>query len=83
MVNIGDVARVAGVSRSTASYALSGRRQDAIALMDRLTGFANDIGLLAEEYDVEHGRQMGNYPQAFSHLTLVRAADAIRKTGPA
>jgi GH15 family glucan-1,4-alpha-glucosidase len=42
-----------------------------------LNGRANDLGLLAEEYDVERGRQLGNFPQAFSHLTLIGAAYAI------
>jgi len=58
-------------------YARTGRRDEAIALMDRLTGFASDVGLLSEEYDVHRGRQMGNYPQAFSHLALVQAAAVI------
>jgi GH15 family glucan-1,4-alpha-glucosidase len=62
-------------------YARSGRHNDAIALMDRLVGFASDLGLLSEEYDVASGRQVGNYPQALSHLALVRAADAIAETG--
>jgi len=60
-------------------YAASGRVDDATALMDRLCGFANDVGLLSEEYDVGGARQAGNTPQALSHLTLVRAADAIAK----
>ncbi|GGE86165.1 glycoside hydrolase family 15 protein [Mycetocola zhadangensis] len=59
-------------------YAASGRVADARALMDRLVGFANDVGLLSEEYDVTSGRQAGNTPQAFSHLALVLAAKAIR-----
>jgi GH15 family glucan-1,4-alpha-glucosidase len=58
-------------------YAHSGRIDDATALMDRLVSFANDVGLLSEEYDVKGGRHVGNTPQAFSHLALVRAADAI------
>jgi GH15 family glucan-1,4-alpha-glucosidase len=58
-------------------YAKSGRLPDATALMDRLVGFSNDVGLLSEEYDVADARQAGNTPQAFSHLSLVRAADAI------
>lgn len=58
-------------------YARSGRVADARELMDRLVGLANDVGLLAEEYDVAGARQVGNMPQAFSHLALVRAADAI------
>jgi hypothetical protein len=41
------------------------------------TGLANDLGLLAEEYDVGPGRQAGNFPQAFSHLALILAARAI------
>ncbi|WP_309709525.1 glycoside hydrolase family 15 protein [Pseudolysinimonas sp.] len=69
-------------------YARSGRLTDAHRLMDRLVGLANDVGLLSEEYDTEHRRHVGNTPQAFSHLALVRAADAITRatvltdTGP-
>lgn len=59
-------------------YAWSGREADAADLMDRLVGLVNDVGLLAEEYDTVGERQMGNFPQAFSHLALVRAADAFR-----
>lgn len=58
-------------------YAASGRLDEANALMARLVGLANDVGLLSEEYDVEGQRHAGNTPQAFSHLTLVRAADAL------
>jgi GH15 family glucan-1,4-alpha-glucosidase len=58
-------------------YAHSGRLDEARDLMDRLVGFANDLGLLSEEYNVTDSRQAGNTPQALTHLTLVRAADAI------
>jgi GH15 family glucan-1,4-alpha-glucosidase len=58
-------------------YARSGRLEDAVRLMDRLVSFANDVGMLSEEYDVEGRSQAGNTPQALTHLTLVRAADAI------
>lgn len=58
-------------------YARSGRVDDARELMDRLVGCANDVGLLAEMYDVPGQRQAGNTPQALSHLALVRAADAL------
>jgi len=58
-------------------YAASGRHEEATALMDRLVGFVNDVGLLSEQYDVTTGHQAGNTPQALSHLALVRAADAI------
>lgn len=60
-------------------YAASGRVDDAIELMDRLVGFANDVGMLSEEYDPVGGRQIGNTPQALTHLTLVRAASAISR----
>lgn len=62
-------------------YATSGRVPEAEALMARLCGFANDLGLLSEEYDPIAGRQVGNVPQAFSHLALVRAADALAGIG--
>jgi GH15 family glucan-1,4-alpha-glucosidase len=58
-------------------YAHSDRLEDAHALMDRLVSFASELGLLSEEYDVATGRQVGNMPQALSHLALVRAADAL------
>lgn len=58
-------------------YARSGRLDDATELMDRLVALCNDVGLLSEEYDVKARRHAGNTPQAFSHLALVRAADAI------
>jgi GH15 family glucan-1,4-alpha-glucosidase len=59
------------------ALALNGRDGEARALFERLVGLANDLGLLAEEYDVKRGRQVGNFPQAFSHLTLIGAAHAI------
>jgi len=56
----------------------AGRREDAMALMDRLVGLCNDVGLLSEEYDADHDRMAGNFPQAFSHLGLVQAALSLR-----
>ncbi len=56
------------------AYAFSGRFDDARALMDRVVGLANDVGLLSEEYDPVNERMVGNFPQAFSHLALVGAA---------
>jgi len=53
---------------------LTGRRREAEEMFDRLVGLANDVGLLAEEYDVRSGRFTGNFPQAFSHLALVSSA---------
>lgn len=63
-------------------YAMSGRVDDAKALMDKLVGVASPLGLLAEEYSTEYRRLAGNYPQAFSHLGLIRAADAIAGKNP-
>jgi len=60
-------------------YAASNRLEEAKALMRRLTSFANDVGLLSEQVDPVRRAHMGNTPQALSHLTLVRAADAIAK----
>jgi GH15 family glucan-1,4-alpha-glucosidase len=53
---------------------LIGRTDDARALFTRLLGLRNDLGLLAEEYDARAARQVGNFPQAFSHVSLVNAA---------
>ncbi len=56
------------------AYAAAGRTDDAHALFDRLVALCNDVGLLSEEYDARIGRMVGNFQQAFSHLTLVQAA---------
>ncbi len=51
-----------------------GRHDEATELFQRLVGLANDVGLMAEEYDPAAMRQTGNTPQAFSHLALINAA---------
>ncbi|CAA9273451.1 MAG: Glucoamylase [uncultured Acetobacteraceae bacterium] len=56
---------------------LDGRGAEARALFERLLALSNDVGLLAEEYDERAGRQVGNFPQAFSHVALVNAALAL------
>jgi GH15 family glucan-1,4-alpha-glucosidase len=53
---------------------LIGRQDEARELFDRLAALANDVGLLAEEYDPRLGRQVGNFPQAFTHVGLVNTA---------
>ena len=60
---------------------LNGRPDEARALFERLLDLRNDVGLLAEEYDVDRRRQVGNFPQAFSHLALIEAARAITTAG--
>jgi GH15 family glucan-1,4-alpha-glucosidase len=56
------------------AYELCGRHEEARALFARLLAVRNDLGLLAEEYDVGRRRQVGNFPQAFSHVALVNTA---------
>ncbi len=53
---------------------LIGRADDARSLFDRLLSLRNDLGLMAEEYDPVLGRMVGNFPQAFSHVSLVNSA---------
>jgi alpha,alpha-trehalase len=54
--------------------ALAGEVDRAQALFDQLAGYANDLGLLAEEIDTANGEQLGNFPQAFSHIGLITSA---------
>jgi len=56
------------------NYAQQGRMDEAHALLERLLGLRNDLGLLAEEYDPQARRQIGNFPQAFSHVALIGSA---------
>ena len=53
---------------------LIGRSQDATTLFEHLLGLANELGLLAEEYDTRAQRLVGNFPQAFSHVALINSA---------
>jgi len=65
------------------NLALQGRRDEARAMFERLVATANDVGLLAEEYDPGAGRLMGNFPQALSHFSLVNTAFNLAGAGPA
>jgi GH15 family glucan-1,4-alpha-glucosidase len=66
------------------NYILQGRYADARAMFERLLDLRNDVGLLAEEYDPRARRQVGNFPQAFSHVALINTAHNLtRAYGPA
>ncbi|MGI5324129.1 glycoside hydrolase family 15 protein [Actinomadura nitritigenes] len=60
-----------------------GRRAEATELFERLLGLRNDLGLLSEEYDTAAGRQVGNTPQAYSHVGLVNTARHLSGTAAA
>jgi len=59
------------------NYLLQGRIEEARTLFERLLELCNDVGLLAEEYDPAAKRQLGNFPQAFSHVSLVNTASNL------
>ena len=66
------------------NLALMGRVDEGRALFERLLGVANDVGLLSEEYDPVAKRQLGNFPQAFTHVALVNSGcNLSRLAGPA
>jgi GH15 family glucan-1,4-alpha-glucosidase len=56
------------------AYVLAGELGKAQAIFDRVVAIANDVGLLAEEYDSGAGRQTGNFPQALTHIALINTA---------
>jgi GH15 family glucan-1,4-alpha-glucosidase len=61
-----------------------GRLEEAERLFEQLLTFRNDLGLLAEEYDPRLGRQLGNFPQGFSHIALINTAHNLSsRLGPA
>jgi GH15 family glucan-1,4-alpha-glucosidase len=60
---------------------LDGQVDEGRRLFEYLLSLGNDVGLLAEEYDVEAGRQLGNFPQAYSHLALVNSALHLQEAG--
>ena len=61
------------------NLALAGRTDEAVEGFERLLALRNELGLLAEQYDVEAGRQVGNFPQAFSHLGLIDTAMLLER----
>jgi GH15 family glucan-1,4-alpha-glucosidase len=63
------------------AYIMQGRLDDAHRLFDRLLSLRNDLGLLAEEYDVARKRLVGNFPQGFSHIGLVNTAYNLSAAG--
>src|SRR5690625_352725 len=66
------------------AYVMQGRVEEATGLFERLLALRNDLGLLAEEYDPVDRRQLGNFPQGFSHIGLVNTAcNLVDAHGPA
>lgn len=65
------------------NYVLQDRYEEGRALFERLLALRNDVGLLAEEYDPLEQRQLGNFPQAFSHFALINTARNLTGAGPA
>jgi GH15 family glucan-1,4-alpha-glucosidase len=67
------------------AYVLTGEIEKAQELFDRVVKVANDLGLLAEEFDTGAGRQTGNFPQALTHIALINTAhnlsDAMKTSG--
>jgi GH15 family glucan-1,4-alpha-glucosidase len=63
-----------------AVLAQQGRREEAVELYERLLSLRNDLGLISEEYDPERKRLVGNFPQAFTHLTLVETGFTLSRT---
>lgn len=63
------------------NLALIGRRDDAVRLFERILDARSDVGLLAESYDVDARRLVGNYPQAFSHVGLINTARNLSQSG--
>jgi GH15 family glucan-1,4-alpha-glucosidase len=61
----------------TDALCTTGRTEEAREMFERLLELRNDVGLLSEEYDPVAGRQLGNFPQAFSHIGLVHTALAL------
>ncbi len=62
-------------------YVMQGRLAEAEAIFERVLAIRNDLGLLAEEFDPRLGRQLGNFPQAFSHIGLVNTARNLSASG--
>jgi GH15 family glucan-1,4-alpha-glucosidase len=56
------------------ALATTGHREEATEVFERVLEIRNDLGLLSEQWDPDAGRQLGNAPQAFSHIALVETA---------
>jgi GH15 family glucan-1,4-alpha-glucosidase len=63
----------------SAVLAQQGRHDEAVELYERLLALRNDVGLISEEYDLERGRLVGNFPQAFTHIGIVETAFTLSR----
>ena len=63
------------------NLALMGRTDEARQIFERLRGLRNDVGLLSEEYDPSTRRMLGNFPQAFSHVSFINTAANLSTPG--
>jgi GH15 family glucan-1,4-alpha-glucosidase len=63
------------------NLSLQGRYAEARETFERLLDLRNDVGLLSEQYDPEHKRMVGNFPQAFSHIGLINTARNLSRAG--
>lgn len=71
-------------SGEASSNWLLGRHEEARRLFERLLELCNDVGLVSEQYDAPSGRFLGNFPQAFSHVSLINTAyNLSADVGPA
>jgi GH15 family glucan-1,4-alpha-glucosidase len=56
---------------------VTGKKEEAVGIFENVTAHCNHVGLLSEDLDFNTGRQLGNFPQAYSHLALIEVASIV------